>query len=167
MSLLTVGDSAGGARLVGIPDGMGAFDNNDGTFTVLVNHELNSSQGIVRAHGGIGAFVSKWRVDKNTLAVLSGSDQIQTAFLWNTGTMVYDQVMNAVFSRFCSGDLAPASAFFNAASGLGTQEMVYTNGEETGSEGRAFAHVLSGANAGQTFELARCGASVSTSGRGR
>ena len=116
MSLLTVGDSAGGARLVGIPDGMGAFDNNDGTFTVLVNHELNSSQGIVRAHGGIGAFVSKWIVDKNTLAVLSGSDQIQTAFLWNTGTMVYDQVMNAVFSRFCSGDLAPASAFFNAAS---------------------------------------------------
>lgn len=157
VSLLTVGDSAGGARLVGVPDGIGAFGNNDGTFTVVVNHELLSSQGIVRAHGGKGAFVSKWIIDKDTLAVLSGSDQIQTVFLWNAGTMVYDQVSNAVFKRFCSGDLAPTSAFFNAASGLGTQEMIYTNGEETGQEGRAFAHVLSGASAGQTYELARCG----------
>src|SRR5262249_35020479 len=33
--ILTVGDSVGGYRMVGIPDGLGAFDNGDGTFTVL------------------------------------------------------------------------------------------------------------------------------------
>jgi hypothetical protein len=27
-------------RMVGIPDGMGAFDNHDGTFTLLMNHEV-------------------------------------------------------------------------------------------------------------------------------
>ena len=39
-SILTVGDSVAGYRLVGIPDGLGAFDNGDGTFTVLMNHEI-------------------------------------------------------------------------------------------------------------------------------
>jgi hypothetical protein len=46
-SILTVGDSVsakpGSAtpyRMVGIPDGLGAFDNHDGTFTVLMNHEI-------------------------------------------------------------------------------------------------------------------------------
>ena len=46
-SILTVGDAvnykADGVtpyRLVGIPDGLGAFDNGDGTFTLLVNHEV-------------------------------------------------------------------------------------------------------------------------------
>ena len=32
-SLLTVGDAVGGYKMAGIPDGLGAFDNNDGTFT--------------------------------------------------------------------------------------------------------------------------------------
>jgi hypothetical protein len=32
-SILTVGDSVGGYRMVGIPDGLGAYDNGDGTFT--------------------------------------------------------------------------------------------------------------------------------------
>ena len=54
-SLLTTGDSVnagpGGApyRLVGVPDGLGAFDNSDGTFTLLVAHELDGSVGVARA----------------------------------------------------------------------------------------------------------------------
>ena len=58
ISLITVGDSVNDKpdsatpyRMVGIPDGMGAFDNNDGTFTVLMNHELGATSGAVRAHG--------------------------------------------------------------------------------------------------------------------
>ncbi len=77
-SILTVGDSIDGYRMVGIPDGLGAFDNGDGTFTLLMNHELGNTQGIPRAHGGTGAFVSRWIIDKATLTVLSGHDQIQT-----------------------------------------------------------------------------------------
>jgi len=57
--------------LAGLPDGEGAFDNGDGTFTVLVNHEI-ASGGAVRAHGTTGAFVSKWVINKNTLSVTGG-----------------------------------------------------------------------------------------------
>ena len=35
-SILTVGDAVGSYRMVGVPDGLGAFDNGDGTFTVLL-----------------------------------------------------------------------------------------------------------------------------------
>jgi hypothetical protein len=56
-SILTVGDSVNlkpdgltPYRRVGIPDGLGAYDNGDGTFTLLANHELPSADGIPRAH---------------------------------------------------------------------------------------------------------------------
>src|SRR5690349_1322973 len=73
-SVLSVGDVVGGYRMVGIPDGLGAFDNGDNTFTLLMNHELGSAAGIPRAHGAPGAFVSKWVIDKATMTVQSGSD---------------------------------------------------------------------------------------------
>jgi hypothetical protein len=66
--ILTVGDtvpqSGGGSyRMVGIPDGLGAFDNGDGTFTVLMNHELRDTVGIARDHGskGAGCNSTLWR----------------------------------------------------------------------------------------------------------
>ncbi len=43
----------------GIPDGLGAFDNNNGSFTLLMNHELGNTLGAVRDHGAKGAFVSQ------------------------------------------------------------------------------------------------------------
>src|SRR5690349_1930779 len=55
-SILSVGDSVGGYRMVGIPDGLGAFDNGDGTFTLVMNHELGATAGVTRAHGQKGAF---------------------------------------------------------------------------------------------------------------
>src|SRR5215207_2681837 len=73
-SILTVGDAvnykADGAtpyRMVGIPDGLGAFDNNDGTFTLLMNHELTAGVGIKRDHGFVGAFISRWIIEKESL----------------------------------------------------------------------------------------------------
>jgi len=69
--------------MVGAPDGLGLFDNNDGTFTLLMNHELSSGSGAVRAHGANGAFISRYIIDKATLEVLSGSDLIQRVFAWN------------------------------------------------------------------------------------
>src|ERR1043165_5783086 len=55
-SVFTVGDTVGGYRMVGIPDGLGAFDNGDGSFTLMMNHELTGTSGISRAHGQTGAF---------------------------------------------------------------------------------------------------------------
>src|SRR5262245_56263265 len=133
-SIFTVGDSVNNKpdgtpyRMVGIPDGLGAFDNGDGTFTLLMNHELPGT-GIVRAHGAQGAFVSKWTIRKDNLRVLNGQDLIRTVMLWNSTTSQYESATVA-FSRFCSADLAPISAFYNAASGLGYNGRIYMNGEE-------------------------------------
>jgi hypothetical protein len=156
-SILTVGDSVNNKpdgtpyRMVGIPDGLGAYDNGDGTFTLLMNHEIGSTSGITRAHGGTGAFVSKWVINKSDLSVVNGSDLTQTVYVWN-GTN-FAQSTTTAFNRFCSGDLAAVSAFYNSATGLGSTARIYLNGEESGTEGRAFAHIATGTSAGTTYEL--------------
>ena len=58
----------------GHPYGTGAFDNGDGSFTLLLNHEISTSPGFTRAHGGFSAYVSKWIISKNNVAVLGGTD---------------------------------------------------------------------------------------------
>ena len=120
VALLSTGDSVNGYRMAGIPDGLGAFDNGDGTFTVLMNHEMRETQGITRAHGAKGAFVSRWTVRKDDLAVIDGRDLIQQVATWNTGLGAWNEpAKGVVMSRFCSADLAPASALFDAQSGFG------------------------------------------------
>jgi secreted PhoX family phosphatase len=140
-SILTTGDSVGSYRMVGIPDGLGAFDNGNGTFTLLMNHELGNTSGVARAHGGTGAFVSKWVINQDDLAVVSGQDLIQHVNLWN-GT-AYVETANVTFNRFCSADLPPVSALYNAATGKGYNGRLFVDGEEGGT-GRGFAHTLDG-----------------------
>ena len=76
ISVLTTTDgvprTGGGAtyNMAGIPDGLGAYDNGNGTFTLLMNHELGATSGVTRAHGGKGAFVSEWVINKSTLGVV-------------------------------------------------------------------------------------------------
>ena len=149
-SILTAGDSIGGYRMAGIPDGLGSFDNGDGTFTVLMNHEIPNTGGVDRDHGSKGAFVSKWVINKSDLSVVSGDDLIQTAYTWDGSNFVQG---TTAFSRFCSADLAPVSAFYNSATGLGTQERIFLNGEEGGPESRAFGNIATGVNAGTTYQL--------------
>jgi hypothetical protein len=161
-SLLTAGDSVGGYKMVGIPDGLGAFDNGDGTFTVLMNQELSAGLGAVRAHGANGAFVSEWVFDKTTLQVLSGKDLMHDVWLYDTTTHSYvdhNAANNPVsFSRFCSADLADQSAFYNASTGLGFNGgRLFLDGEESGVEGRAIAHIVGGAQDGNSYELASLG----------
>jgi hypothetical protein len=152
-AIFTVGDSANFKadgvtpyRMVGLPDGLGAFDNGDGTFTLLMNHELGGTVGVTRDHGAKGAFVSKWIIRTDDLSVLSGEDLIQDVMVWNTTTYQFEPATTAqkIFSRFCSADLAVLSAFYNEASGLGYNGRIFLNGEEAGAEGRAFAHLMDG-----------------------
>jgi len=161
-SILAVGDSVNAKpdgspyRMVGIPDGLGAFENEDGpsdTFTLLMNHELPATSGIVRAHGTTGAFVSKWIISKKDLRVISGEDLIKNVLVWDAATAQYQPASAAqkTFTRFCSGDLPAKSAFHN--DGLGYKGRIYMNGEESGVEGRAFAHLLNGSS----YELPRLG----------
>jgi Esterase-like activity of phytase/Bacterial protein of unknown function (DUF839) len=159
-SILSVGERANnGYAFTGIPDGTGAYDNGDGTFTFLVNHELQSTASIVRAHGQKGAFISKWKIKKSNLEVLEGADLIQNVKLWNKSTQGYDLFnaanpsLSTAFSRFCAGELAKQTAFYNAATGKGTLDKIMMNGEESGAEGRAFAHISTGSEAGTSYEL--------------
>jgi hypothetical protein len=155
-SLITAGDAVGSYKMAGLGDGMGAYDNGNGTFTMLLAHEAGNTVGVTRAHGNTGAFVSKWIINKSNLSLVSGSDLIKDVYLWNgTGYTKYNSANPAAsgFNRFCSSDLPLVSAFYNAATGLGTQERIFMNGEEAGSEGRAFAHIATGVNAGTTYEL--------------
>ncbi|HRG51829.1 MAG TPA: hypothetical protein PLL00_03260 [Bacteroidia bacterium] len=158
-TILTTGDVVNGYTMCGTPDGLGAFDNGNGTFTILMNHEFGSTAGVARAHGSKGAFVSKWIVNKSNLSVVSGADLIQTVKLWNgTGYTTYNSSNPSsltAFNRFCSADLPAVSAFYNSATGLGTQERIFMNGEESGSEGRGFAHIATGSEAGTYKVIAK------------
>jgi hypothetical protein len=149
-------------RLVGLPDGLGVYQDEDdlknGTFTILSNHEVNAGDGIVRFHGNKGALVSYWKVraDPANLEVLGGKDFTATAYLWNAGSDSYDlfnanNPMPTDFGRFCAADLAESSAY--RFGNLGTDARILLNGEEIGAEGRGFAHVATGAEAGTSWEV--------------
>lgn len=159
-AILTVGDSANNKpdgtpyRMVGIPDGAGGFDNGDGTFTFLLNHELSNNVGIPRAHGSRGAFVSKWTIRKCDLAVLHGEDLIKQVVLWDRTASAYATPATGVtFGRLCGAELAERSAFYDSATEVGYPGRLFTNGEEIGTEGRAFAHAVDGTS----YELPRMG----------
>jgi len=121
-SILTAGEAVGNYTMCGTPDGLGAFDNGNGTFTLLMNHEFGNTLGAVRAHGQNGAFVSKWIINKNNLSVVSGSDLIQNVKLWNGSGYAINTTTLAAFGRFCSADLPAPSAFYNIVTGKGTTE---------------------------------------------
>jgi hypothetical protein len=147
-SILTVGDTVNNGPnslpyyLVGIPDGMGAYMNQDGTATLLVTHEFATTNGVgfPRTHqpSGFsgGAFNSQWKIGvepgSDFLRVLFGEDMmnsVQTATNGSGGSLYTIQ-------RFCSADLAEVSGLFNPSSGLGTTERIFLAGEEASGTGR-------------------------------
>jgi hypothetical protein len=157
VAMLTAGNAVGGYRMVGIPDGLGAFRSGHKEFTLLMNHEITAARpGVVRAHGSSGAFVSKWIIDAETLEVKRGEDLTRSAdhvFLWDPAVNQYTRGTTQ-WQRLCSADLAAESAYF--ARGLGTRDRIFLNGEEV-SEGRAWARIASGPHAGEAWQLPRFG----------
>ena len=151
-SIFTVGDSVNlkpnsttPYRMVGIADGLGAFDNGDGTFTLLMNHELPNTVGMARAHGNIGAFVSRWIINKDDLRVVSIRDFIgdtTSIFLSNnnpaTGAVHSGFLAGhtTTFARLCSADLGATSAHLwtDPITNItyGTDALIFQSGEESG-----------------------------------
>jgi hypothetical protein len=136
MPLLSVGDRVPrtghpGAeyQMVGIPDGLGAYANSDGTITVLMNHEMRNivtnepriAQGLDR-----GAVISKYILAVDG-SILSGNRAYDKIFVENTffGLPPQDDNTNAGFSRFCSASLAWREAGFD--------RPIYFAGEESSS----------------------------------
>jgi hypothetical protein len=124
-------------RMVGIPDGLGAMPNGNGTSTLYMNHELGfaaSSSPVVDAAGNPvgpayrGAFVSKWTLDENG-SPIRGERAYDT--VWNENTFLGPAPdasnvaqMPRQFGRFCSGSLA------GKAEGL--DRPIYFTNEEVG-----------------------------------
>lgn len=153
--IMSVGEmGTAGERMCGLADGLGAYDNGDGTFTVLMNHELQATGGKVRAHGNKGGFVSKWIIDKsnpeNVISISDFNPNNTSIHLWNGSRFTAG---TTAYARLCSADLPPIAAFLNPATGRGTVNRIFLNGEEAGAEGRAFAHVATGTDAGKSWEL--------------
>ena len=154
-SLLTVGDKVGDYTMVGIPDGLGAFDLRGGNFGLVMNHELRSSNGAVRAHGQKGAFVSKWTIDRRTQEVTAGEDLIKPGVkYWDYTARTYTETSaNPAFSRFCSSTLTDPGQLYDRRTGRGTDAQLYFANEENGDEGRVFGVTLDG----QAQQLPRLG----------
>jgi hypothetical protein len=155
-SILTAGDvpTGNGYRMVGIPDGLGAYKgkNAEGrnSVVVLMNHEIgtdasNNPLGTVRGHGEKGAFVARLVIDSKTLEVKSGSDLIKPGVrYYNYATGAYGPAATGKgpFGRFCSGSLTEQGQLFKK--GVGTKEQIYFANEETGNEGRLFGVLTTG-----------------------
>jgi hypothetical protein len=162
--LVTVGDTppSSSYAMAGKPDGLGALagrisdtgevvETSD-FLTVLMNHEIRSDQGVARAHGTRGAFVSQWTFDLDTLRVQSARDLATQVYTFTGGAWT-DATGTVTFDRLCSADLAPRSAYFNSATGRGYDGRIFTNGEEVDDAGRAFAWIVGGPEHGRAYQL--------------
>ena len=157
-SLLTVGDAVEQYRMVGIPDGLGAYRVDGNSFTLLMNHELNDQSGIVRRHGQIGAFVSEWSIDRKSFEVEAGRDLIDPGVrvlgLHRGRLLARPSIgFGAAFDRFCSNTLSEPGQLFNAETGRGYEGQLFFPGEENGDIGRGFALTTGG----QIEQLPRLG----------
>lgn len=141
-SLLTVGDTVAGYRMVGIPDGLGLTGGNGANTTLVMNHELNAGLGAVRAHGRTGSFVSKWTVNPKSGAVTGGEDLIKKVQYWNYAASDYSAAASD-FGRFCSGTLSD-QGIFRGSAGVGYDGQLYFANEESGDSGRTFGVTLGG-----------------------
>jgi len=137
--------------MVGIPDGLGARNSaTTGKFELFMSHELSPGTGVVRAHGQNGAFVSKYSIDKATLAIDSGADLVGHGDLsyWNYPAGTFSPTpspaggpfaaQGAQFNRFCSATLTDPGQLLNEISGNGYSGQIYFGNEEGGGESRSF-----------------------------
>jgi hypothetical protein len=92
-------------------------------------------------------------VHLNTLQVKWGQDLIDEVHLWTGTDYARAQGTAARLDRLCSADLPGPGALFNPATARGFDGRIFFSGEEAGSEGRAFAHIVTGPEKGRSYQL--------------
>jgi hypothetical protein len=92
-------------------------------------------------------------VDVDSLTVTDGRDLDRQVYLWNGVTNALSTGASTAWQRFCSADLPPLTSFYNLETRRGFAGRIFMNGEEAGTEGRAFAHVITGPDRGRAYEL--------------
>lgn len=165
--LAYAGDVINGVTVRGIPDGMGAMRNADGTITLLSSHEVPS-------YGAVGTFakaadqgkltlgtsITKFTLNKAGDRIIGASNFIKSWSFYNYNTKTYQDSpagaapagttagMDNFISRFCSATLVQAGKLSFKAGGTtyGYDGAVYLAGEEDGDSGygRGFAFDMDG-----------------------
>ncbi len=132
---------------VGIFDGLGAYDNGDGTYAVLANGELGSTVGMPYLVDGValtGARISKFIVDKDLdndasngyqSTVIAGGIAYRAIVDANGNRVTNAAQINGGFNRFCSGSFEAANQFGDSR---GFADSLYLTGEEA-DEGLFYA----------------------------
>jgi hypothetical protein len=172
--IATTGDTISGEVLRGVPDGMGATKNADGTLTLLSNHEISTSADIAskKDTGTWGSSISKMTFDPATKKITKmenwmksmtyynyttekwGSTWEQSLPVGTPATDAYGAIIGTNgINRLCSGDLVPAGGFAFTEKDpktkknvtYGYKEAIYLTGEEGVDESsRAFAFDANG-----------------------
>ena len=167
--IATTGDTISNEILRGVPDGMGAMKNKDGTLTLLSNHEISTSADIANKKdtGTWGSSISKMTFDPATKKITKmenwmksmsyynyatekwGSTWEQSLPVGTPATDAYGAIIGTNgINRLCSGDLVPAGGFAYTEKDSKTKKSVtygykgavYMTGEEGSDEqSRAFA----------------------------
>ncbi|MEA5533720.1 alkaline phosphatase PhoX [Crocosphaera sp. XPORK-15E] len=136
-AIFTVGETINGYTPTGILDGIGAFKINNDTVRVLVNSEINSTQGYAynlnTKDGDIGNDVSTtgarihyFDIDANTRTVKDAGLAFDQIFD-RAGALITDVSQfptGAGLNRFCSGQHINAGTY-------GFVDNIYLTGEET------------------------------------
>ena len=158
--VLAAGDQAG-LTWEGVPDGMGAVRNSDGTVTIYVNHELSASDSFIsiveRQYGGFGSNVTAIRFNPATGEIVKISNAIKSAVWYDYTSGKYGKNPEApvdapnvdayntpnhskALNRFCSATLIDAGGLFykTKKANYGTKDTVFLTGEEGSDESRAF-----------------------------
>ena len=101
--------------------------------TVFMNHEIAAGNGVARAHGQNGAFVSDWTIHLNTLQAKRGSDLIQSVYTWDTATSQLPLRSHRAVQSLCSARIFPhMGRLLQSGTGKGFDGRIFMNGEESG-----------------------------------
>ena len=171
--IATTGDTISGEVLRGIPDGMGATKNADGTLTLLSNHEISTGADVPnkKDSGTWGSSISKMTFDPATKKITKLENWMKDMSYYNYTTAkwgpTWEQSLPVGFPtvdaygaaagtngilRLCSGDLVPAGGFAYTEKDAktkknvtyGYKDAVFLTGEESGDVSRAFAFDANG-----------------------
>ena len=124
-----------GYEIPGVPDGLGAFQVDENTVRVLINHELGNTAGnayeLSNGTELTGARISYVDIDRNTRRPTKGGLAVDTIYN-RAGDDVDspDDLDYAGLNRLCSGTFYPPNQF---GPGLGFADPIYLTSEEQSS----------------------------------
>ena len=131
----------------GIFDGQGAYSNGDGTYTLLVNHEVGADKAYGYTAEGLNAVVTGSRISR-LIVDIDADDNRANGFQSRivSGGLAYDKVIGTDtngFDRFCSANLVEANSF---GTNRGFADRIFLTGEEVFGGGGGAFYALDTAN---------------------